>query len=31
MATPFLLNVVAPAGEVFKGEVEFLVVPGTEG
>ncbi|MDR1070660.1 MAG: F0F1 ATP synthase subunit epsilon [Gracilibacteraceae bacterium] len=31
MATPYLLNVVAPAGEVFSGEVEFTVVPGVEG
>jgi F-type H+-transporting ATPase subunit epsilon len=31
MATPFFLNVVAPAGEVFAGEVDFLLVPGAEG
>ncbi|MDR1604445.1 MAG: F0F1 ATP synthase subunit epsilon [Gracilibacteraceae bacterium] len=31
MATPFFLNVVTPAGEVFSGEVDFLLVPGAEG
>ncbi|MDR0433444.1 MAG: F0F1 ATP synthase subunit epsilon [Gracilibacteraceae bacterium] len=31
MATPFLLTVAAPAGEVFTGEVDFVVVPGVEG